>query len=265
MVLMMKKIFKLNIVLMFLCIGNQSYAFDQEVIYSTYDNKQISYASLIDDLSRADIVLIGEKHDEESHHEAEYNLLNDTKLVRKSGSVLLETFTPSQQKRINAVQQWFASGKTISDKSLPSKLDWNKWDWNQYHSLIKLLLSEKAAVIAANPNSTDVKNSGSFVPESKLASQELVRQSLGEIMGVDKNHALVGKQQFKDYYMAKTLIDAPKPAWLIAGAIHTSKDLGVPLHLDDIHKSKMKVIILTTVGTEIEKTHADYIWYLPTK
>lgn len=259
----MKKLFKLNVVIILLIISNLSYASATDIIYSTIDNKEISYGSLIKELSNADIVLVGEKHDENSHHKAEFNLLNDTKTARQSGSVLLETFTPSQQTRIDAVQKWFSKDRTMSEKSLRTKLDWQKWDWNQYKTLIKFLLSEKAVVIAANPNQSDIKESGTFIPDSKFASQDIVRQSLGEIMGVDKDHALVGKQQYKDYYMTKSLIAAPKPAWLIAGAIHTSKDLGIPLHLDNVYKSKMKVVILTTVGTEIDKSHADYIWYLP--
>ena len=41
-------------------------------------------------------------------------------------------------------------------------------------------------------------------------------------------------QQLRDRAMAKSLLDAPTPALLIAGSFHATKVMGVPLHVTDL-------------------------------
>ncbi|MDK4536682.1 ChaN family lipoprotein, partial [Kingella kingae] len=72
---------------------------------------------------------------------------------------------------------------------------------------------------------------------------------------------MVAMQQYKDFRMAQALLQSPKPAWLIAGNIHASKQLGVPLFLQDAGFSgSLKVLLLSSKDNEIDKQHADYIW-----
>ncbi|AOA57035.1 ChaN family lipoprotein [Acinetobacter larvae] len=233
-------------------------------IYDREQQKNISQVELVAALSQADIVLIGEKHDDSAHHQAEYRLLADSATARQHGSVLLEMLTPSQQKQVDTVQRWLAKGGKSGQRNLAQKLGWNEaWPWARYQQVMNLIMYQKPAVLAANPNREDVQAAGAFMPSAALAQSIEVRQALGQIMGVGPQHALVGKQQFKDDFMAKTLLAAPKPAWLIAGSIHTSKLLGVPLYLaDQPQAGQVKVVVLTEEGTEIDAAHADYIWFL---
>jgi uncharacterized iron-regulated protein len=64
--------------------------------------------------------------------------------------------------------------------------------------------------------------------------------------------------------MADRLLAAPQPALLLAGSFHVRRDLGVPLHLDDLDaQGATRVLILAEVGERLTAQQADYVWYTP--
>ena len=79
-------------------------------IYDTQAEREIAPEALVQQLKQADVVLIGEKHDEAAHHNAEAWLLAQTADARQSGSVLLEMLDASQQRQVGEVQAWMQSG-----------------------------------------------------------------------------------------------------------------------------------------------------------
>ena len=53
-------------------------------------------------------------------------------------------------------------------------------------------------------------------------------------------------------------------ALLIAGGFHVRRDLGVPLHLEDLGAGEgMQVLMLAEVGKTVSPQQADYAWYTP--
>ncbi|MDO4640615.1 MAG: ChaN family lipoprotein [Neisseria sp.] len=235
-------------------------------IYDATARHDITPEALISSLQQADIVLIGEKHDDSAHHEAELWLLQQTAEQRNKGSVLLEMIDASQQKDVTEVQQWLLNGGKTSERRLAGKMNWNgAWDWTAYSGVMNFIMRQPATVLAANPPRSQTLAATGFMPHGKNSSNFEVRKTLAELM--DSNHGstdgLVSMQQFKDHTMTANLMAAPKPAWLLAGSIHTSKHLGVPLFLKDAaFPSKLKVVILTDKESDIDPGHGDYIWYL---
>lgn len=235
-------------------------------IYDTQAGREIAPETLVQQLKQADVVLIGEKHDEAAHHNAEAWLLAQTAESRQAGSVLLEMLDASQQRQVGEVQAWMQSGGKTTPRRLNEKMGWNNaWQWQDYSTLVHFLMGQKAKVLAANPERAAVHQAASFVPQGKAGGDARVREALGKIMG--GNHGstdgLVSMQQFKDHTMAQNLIAAPKPAWMLAGAIHTSKQLGVPLFLRDAgYGGKVKVVILADPDNSPENEHGDFIWYV---
>ena len=56
--------------------------------------------------------------------------------------------------------------------------------------------------------------------------------------------------------------DLAAPALLFAGAFHTRRDLGVPLHLADLgSESGALVLQLAQVGKSVNRVTADFVWY----
>jgi uncharacterized iron-regulated protein len=51
----------------------------------------------------------------------------------------------------------------------------------------------------------------------------------------------------------------------LAGAFHVRRDLGVPLHLQDLAapSGSERVLILAEVGQAVSAELADFVWYTP--
>ncbi|MNR31648.1 hypothetical protein D3C85_1491710 [compost metagenome] len=75
--------------------------------------------------------------------------------------------------------------------------------------------------------------------------------------------AMVAIQQNRDRFMAQQLLNAPKPALMFVGGYHAAKDVGVPLHLQDLNGQAPIVVMLTTEGAALSAKQADYIWSVP--
>lgn len=237
------------------------------MIYQTNTKQNISSKTLIEELSHADIVLVGEQHNMKSHHQAEQWLLQNAMPYLQTGSILLEMLDSSQEKSIIDVQIWLKNGGNTTIKRLSQKIDWNDaWDWHSYSNIVNYILRSSAKVLPASPTHKRVMEASIFTPSGPNSSQQIVRDSLAKIISnlhKSDTHSMVSMQQFKDYVMAQNLLTASKPAWLIAGGIHTSKQLGIPLFLRDAHfQGNVKTILLTERNSDISHEHADYIWYL---
>lgn len=241
-----------------------------EKIFSTQNQQYISLDELLSQLKSADIVLIGEQHNQNTHHLAEEQLLKKSEDIRKNGSVILEMINADQQSAISEVQQWLNNGGKTGVRNLENKINWqHSWNWQDYGNIVHYLLKNQAVVLAGLPNKQQIANAQNFIPQGKKSSADEVRAALLEMMMQHIQHGnpqlFVNQQQFKDNYMAQQLLNAPKPAYLIAGAVHTAKNIGVPLFLQDAdYQGKVLVIILTADnGETLHSDLADIVWYLP--
>ncbi|SNB69177.1 Uncharacterised protein [Kingella negevensis] len=230
-------------------------------IYQTATGQTLTPVQLAEQLKQADIVLIGEEHDNPQHHATQQWLLEHTN--RHTGSTILEMLAPEQQQPINEVQTWFHQGGKSGMRSLAGKINWNMtWDWSQYQNVMRTLLTQTPAIVSGSPSRSELAANQNFAPQGKFASQAKVQTALSQI--ISNHHGggnMVAMQQYKDFRMAQALLQSPKPAWLIAGNIHASKQLGVPLFLQDAGFSgSLKVLLLSSKDNEIDKQHADYIW-----
>jgi uncharacterized iron-regulated protein len=238
---------------------------DASYILDNHSQQHISVTQLLADLAQADVVLLGEKHDEAQQHQLQLGLLQHSRQLRPQAAVLLEMLASAQQRQVDRVKVWMEQGGKTGKRGLAAKMAWNsQWDWTQYQDLLFDLMPQTTKVLAANPDPEAVQQAAHFVPQGPRSSDLKVRTALAQIMGQSAAaEALVGKQQYKDQHMAQALLNAPKPAWLIAGAIHCSKVLGVPLFLADAgYRGQVKVLIMTELGTELSAQHADYIWFI---
>ncbi len=190
------------------------------------DNKNgqaLSAQQLAERLAVAPRVLVGEQHDNPDHHALELWLLQVLAARRPQGSLLLEMLNSDQQSRVDAVQSDLADGKYPTD--LPAALNWQKsWDWSLYGPLMRYVLAQPYPVLSASLDADDV-------------------------MSISRR-------------MAQSLLAAPVPSVLFAGARHVRKDVGVPLHLADLGVTDpVVVLLLVRAGEEVEPQSADYVWY----
>ena len=231
-------------------------------------------AQLITTLASAPIVIVGEEHTNVRHHQIEQWLLQNLNQSRAQGSVLMEMIDSDQQVSVNRLKAESLAGATISPTRAAEAMRWKSgWPWDLYRDVVMTALKGPYPLLAANitrSQVTELYNNPVF-PDGDLSSRPHVRESLSAIIYLmhdgqisdEQVNAMVAIQQHRDRFMAEQIRQAPRPALLIAGGYHASKDIGVPLHLADLKVENPVVVMLTTEGTTLTAKQADYVWSVP--
>lgn len=245
----------------------------------------ISPKMLFEDLVRADVILIGEKHDNPDHHALEKRIL--AKLVQQPTTVVLEMLDDSQANLLAKLNREDQGGQ------LKQYLQWNDkaWPWEAYGPLIELAVSSGFKLSAGNLSRDQVKKiyqNGSELLKTDerlktaLHIDDEVKQTLlteiyeqhCKMMPKESLSPMLRIQLARDAKMASAIGDAQtQRVVLIAGAYHVRKDSAVPLHLA-LRKAdkKLAVVMLMEVNADLYdyadylKEHsavADYIWFTP--
>ncbi len=244
-------------------------------IIDMHSGVTVSVAQLVDELSAAPIALLGEKHDNPDHHALQLWLLQALEAQRAQGAVVMEMLTVDQQDTVSAVQLDVRAGVVPTD--LPAALNWHAgWDWQQYGDVVTHILQQPYPLLAGNLNRDALMDIYRHPPKLKgvestradvtLRLSEQIRESHCNKLPESQVPAMLAVQQQRDRTMASVLLDAPKPALLIAGAYHVRYDLGVPLHLRDLqglNEAQQRVLIFAEADQEIDAGSADFVWYTP--
>jgi len=229
---------------------------------------------LLNVLSAAPRVIVGEEHTNAAHHEIELWLLQNLQQRRPQGSVLLEMITQDQQPAINETRQSLAAGTTLSESQIQDAIHWNKgWPWPMYGDLVMTGLKGSAPLLSANISRTritEIYQNPTF-PTGEHSSQAAVRDKISDTITVmhggniaaEQLTAMLAIQQHRDRFMAQQLLAAPQPALLFVGGYHAAKDVGVPLHIQDLNSPPAVVLMLSTQGTTVTAAQADYVWSVP--
>lgn len=247
----------------------------QGQIVDLQSGQSITPQQLIEHLSQAPRVIVGEKHDNLYHHQIEQWLAQEMPKMRPQGSVLLEMIKPDQQTSVNEVKAQMQGNPYIRDEKLQSALKWQKgWPWEQYGELTKSLLKAPYPLLSANLNTEEINQAYKNPPvlNGVYSTQPIVQELISQTIDTSHDGKLTAEQvakmtviqQMRDRRMAKSLLQAPTPAMLFAGGYHATRAIGVPLHMQDLApEAEFKVLIISEKGNEIDNLHADYVWYTP--
>jgi uncharacterized iron-regulated protein len=108
----------------------------------------ISYDALLQQAREADIVLLGETHDNPGHHALQARMLAALAETAPRPVLVMEQFDIEQQERLDAIMASAASGeiKLAAYKTLMNP----GWEWDGYQPLLSLALEHGLPVLAAN-------------------------------------------------------------------------------------------------------------------
>ena len=241
------------------------------VIRELATGRSLTPQQLVERLAAAPRVLVGEQHDNPDHHALQLWLLRELAKQRPQGSLLLEMLNPNQQDKVNAAQASTRAGQPPSDAF--RALAWQaNWDWSVYGALVTYALRQPYPLLSANLDRAQIMQiykqrpvlAGSASTRANVQATLLddIRESHCGLLPETQMPAMLAVQQQRDRRMAESLLAAPTPALLLAGAFHVRKDLGVPLHLSDLGASEgNQVVILAEVGKTVTAQSADYVWY----
>lgn len=241
--------------------------------------QRVTAQQLLDHLAAAPRVIVGEQHDQLSHHQIEQWLLQQLQGRRPQGSVLLEMLNPDQQTKVEQAKAWLKDQPQATPDQLAQQLAWQaSWKWDQYGALVMEVMRAPYPVWSANLDRSEIKQmfvdkpavQGKF---SNLANDGQVQTKLKDIIRAMHDNqideprlaAMLAIQQQRDRRMAERLLAAPVPALLIAGAYHAHQDLGVPLHVRDVTGGAAPlVLVLARQGAAVTRAQADLVWFTPT-
>ena len=265
----MKKIWLYCIFAIFLsgCIAPKPQDFEQSEFVATNlkTQKELNFGEFIDEISKFDIILLGESHKDNASRFLESKIITQ---IAKNHSVtaVLEMIDDI---RNEAMQKAKLDKENIEPKALQKAINWDKsWKWKDYGYMVEKLFYSPVQISSGNltkdekktimAGAQDLKGEFSTTPQVK----EKIKKEISKAHEIDDEtlNKFVQAQQYKDRRMADKLVHTKtQKAVLIAGAYHTNKEVGVPLHIKDFKTPKSVRVVYLYDDKLSNSKNTDYI------
>lgn len=207
------------------------------------EQRFVSPQELVSELSRHNLVLLGEKHDNPDHHGIERWLVQ--KLAEGGGikSVYFEMLAMDQRDslvRLNASHDSAELGLA----ELKAQLGWpaKGWRWEDYGAIIQQAFQLGLKVWPANVSRealAELYKNDEWVarnaPKGEPVTLGLYRQihvSHCLMLKEAQIYPMIAAQKHRDQTMARQLNRERQKRLLVAGNFHVRRDFGVPNYLD---------------------------------
>ncbi|MGB0734349.1 MAG: ChaN family lipoprotein, partial [Pontibacterium sp.] len=257
------------------------------VIFSTLTQEAIKPQALLNTLNQYNTILVGETHNNPAHHQIEAWLLQQLFSTEQPPAVVFEMLDSSQDKGLHQLRY---TSKFPTENDIKDILNWNEksWPWERYKQQISISVYRSPQTLSGNFTRAQVNSllSGQ-IPADVNAELNSVNTISNDVKAIhldtiyeqhcrlapkDSLTPFVTVQLARDAKMAKALdkgLTESGKAVLIAGAFHTDKTLGVPLHLDKKHSTAvirmlsvqgLKPKDITYADISSFEASADYLW-----
>lgn len=255
-------------------------------IYDTRQQIFIEEPRLLGALSDAELILIGEKHDNETHHMLEGKLVKALSALPGGTAVVMEMLPPSAQQRLG-------QAATRRGTELRDAIGWNNdaWPWQAYGPVIESALDAGASLHAGNierdtmmaiyrnralPDTKQYDTARAVSDQVRTRILDALFEEHCKTMPRDKLQPMLLIQLARDAVMADAMLSARQAgnrrSVLISGAYHASRQNGVPVHLEQRAPDAATVIILlveAAMTADLDalitdyRGDADYLWFTP--
>jgi len=216
----------------------------------------VTTAELLRRAAAADLVLLGEIHDNPAHHKARGALL--TAAADRRPAVVFE-----QLARSAAPIPSPAAGESVEAWLDAHGFDRTAWKWPRHQPVVEAALAHASAIWGSNvPREAlrSVVRQGAGAAPEELArivrevpldsvarsevDQELIEAHCGQLPE-EMVPGMRAAQEVRDAAMAEALLAAGRsdPAWLIAGDGHVRMDRGVPRLLRALAPEKTMLVV----------------------
>ena len=208
--------------------------------------------ALISRLAAADIVLLGELHDNAAQHRMRLQWLRELS-DRTPIALVIEHLDADAQPALDQARRALDPAQQLPIRARQlaeaARFNFEGWDWSLISPVIELALERNLPIYAANLSAREAFSIARGQPHPLASripsgwSESIEGQMMASIrdghcglMPETMLPAMVRAQRARDARMADALLDARasgfKPV-LLAGNGHVRTDLGVPLHLRD--------------------------------
>jgi uncharacterized iron-regulated protein len=147
----MKKLRNIFLILSVILFASQAFYqtktdAQQKPVLRISDQRTISYAEMIDDLRQAQIIFVGESHDNQAHHRLQLDIIKALHNSGKPLSVGFEMFTEKSQ----GVLDGWVSGNLSQDEFIRTYYEnWN-FPWPLYRDILLYVKEKKIPAIGLN-------------------------------------------------------------------------------------------------------------------
>jgi uncharacterized iron-regulated protein len=246
-------------------------------IYDSTNGVFLSDDQYLQSIKATDFLLLGEIHDNPTHHQLQAEAIKKLQLAGQHVKVYFEHLNTSQNEKINQFNQ-----KLISIDRLAAELDWDKSGWPEFkifQPLFEQALKHNVEISAAlfpkdkikslyregmkaviDQATLDAKNLEELPASSKDALLEDIVASHCGMVTKEKGEPMVKVQMGKDAFMAMQLTAGEdKKIVFVAGNGHIRKDYGVPLYLKKLSPNKKVVSVAMVEVTDEKESLQNYL------
>jgi uncharacterized iron-regulated protein len=240
-------------------------------IWSSTEQDFLSRDELINRLADAELVLLGEKHDNPDHHNLRLAILESLLRTDPSALIVMEMMTQAQQPAIDSL----SSGNSLpAADTWQQLLDWDAaWQWQFYQPTLELALQNRVRLVAGNISAETmmaIYRSGSasnqpLNPDQLATLSEEIDVSHCGLLPSSQIPAMVRVQQARDQQMADSLMEAGEfnKRILLAGNYHVRHDLSVPNYLKLSDSAAGSTEVLNLAFLEVDPALTQPNQYLP--
>jgi uncharacterized iron-regulated protein len=264
-----------------LFIQELSQSFTEGTIISASTQQPVSFDELINDLSGAQVIYIGEMHTDPAHHEIQAKIIKEIHQTRPQVAIGLEMIDRTYQPLLD---RW--SEGDLDQPSFLQKVHWYanwRFDFELYQNIFTYIKENKIKVWGLNipfhipPKirlggleslSDDDKK---YLPKTIDTSNQRHRAYLEPQF---QRHQSMSKERFPsfDYFyqvqcvweeaMAETIAEqlGSDVMIVLAGNGHIIHKFGIPDRAHTRTNAAFRTIYLASAGSQAELSYADYIW-----
>jgi len=253
----------LSLTLPLLLVFNLTYSQEKRAFsLYTQEGEKISYDTMLDSLSKTNVVLFGEFHNNPISHWLQFEVVSDLKTSKTNLAIGAEMFETDTQSVLNL---YLKDSLTEPEFKEEARV-WSNYS-TDYKPLVELAKRDSIPYIATNiprPYATRVYKNGGFSALDSLPKNELKwiaplpipfdinlssYQNMLDMMGGHGGEDLVKAQAIKDATMAHFILENLKPNQVFVhlnGSYHSNSFEGIYWYLKT-YRENLNILTLTTV------------------
>ena len=263
-----------------LTIQDTDQSFEEGVIISTKLEKPVSFQELLADLNSCQIIYIGEKHTNASHHRIQLEVIQAIFKKHSNLVVGMEMFDHTYQ---DVLDLWSAGA--LDQKNFLKKSHWYanwRFDFSLYREILEFIKENHIRLVALNiPNHIPPKireggidnlreDEKEHLPQQIDTSKTAHREYLQNVFD-DHKHHFRGEVDFENFYTAQSVWEDAMAEMIaqhlkndvmvvLAGNGHIQFKYGIPDRASNRTGASFRTIYLAPAGEVVEMDIADYIW-----
>ena len=266
-----------------LTIQDTDQSFEEGVIISAKLGKQVSFQELLAELNSSQIVYVGEKHTNASHHQIQLEIIQAIFKTHSNLAVGMEMFDHTYQ---DVLDLWSAG--ELDQKDFLKKSHWYanwRFDFSLYSEILEFIKENHIRLVALNiPNQIPPKireggvdnlreDEKEHLPQQIDTSKTAHREYLQNVFDGHKQH-FRGEVEFENFYAAQSVWEDAMAEMIaqhlkndvmvvLAGNGHIQFKYGIPDRAYNRTGALFRTIYPAPVGDVVELDVADYVWVTP--